>query len=467
MTSEFPQHDDSLDGTGDPMGETSAAQDPVAARADVLVEARSIAGLAAALECASVGLQVRVLLPHRAGLAPLGPVRDSVGGLRELAGELGDALPTLARVPEAHPLVRAKNGALRPVPAGSVFGIPSSPLAKDVSALIGPGGAFRAYLDRIRPVLTIGKERFLGPLVRSRLGSAVERTMVDPLIRERFGAGVDAVEVAVAVPGLNEALTRTGSLSGAVLDIAEDAVARETPLRPVGGWPDFVSALFARLEFFRAEVHDAEVLSATENPDVRYRWTVEDSAGGRHLARALVVEADPVRSASSGESGHALRAYAEFSMAPAALAADAEQALASGGVVIETVSGGDGEPWSLRLEAGSPLRVRAAGPARQAGAEAGSVPTAGDLAALLASSDLVAGSLTAAHLTGFRGWVELASEPTREAEQAREATLPGLRAERPERLVIGESVSGPGLSAALRDARAAAVPLRRRLAGIA
>jgi hypothetical protein len=39
---------------------------------------------------------------------------------------------------------------------------------------------WRAYLDRLRPPLTIGRERSLGALVRSRMGARLRDRLVAP-----------------------------------------------------------------------------------------------------------------------------------------------------------------------------------------------------------------------------------------------------------------------------------------------
>ncbi|MEB4615043.1 hypothetical protein, partial [Leucobacter sp. M11] len=436
-----------------------------------LVLATSIAGLAAAIEIASVGLQVRVLVPSPEGLSPAGVVRDGSGALAALVAELGDAPPALRDVPAGRTLLRAKSGALRPVPADSVFGIPSSPLAREVSALIGSGGAFRAYIDRLRPVLTIGKERFLGPLVRSRLGLAVAERLVGPLIRERYGVGPDEVEVAVAVPGLNEALTRVGSLSGGVLDVAADSVARETPVLPEGGWPVLITALRDRLDFFQAETVLADLAHAADNPDVRYRWSIRDSEGGEHLARALVTEADPAGVTGgpfAAPAARTTRTYAEFRMGAGVLAPEAAAALEAEprGELLETLRAGSGADWSLRIVGGAHPRARLSGPRDSLG----HVVTDAELRAVLAGSTLLASDPAAAAIVQdvpLRRWTEPAPELSRDDAQHRAAELAAAREARPERLAVGEAVSGPGLSSAVADARAAAVPLRRRLAGIA
>src|SRR5690606_30153615 len=99
-----------------------------------------------------------------------------------------------------------------------------------VRRIIGWGGAWRAYLDRLRPPLTIGQQRNLGALVRGRMGERVVDRLVAPLTAGRHGLTPDEVDVEIAAPGLNSALTRTGSLAGAVAQVrgSGDAPGYET-----------------------------------------------------------------------------------------------------------------------------------------------------------------------------------------------------------------------------------------------
>ena len=106
-----------------------------------------------------------------------------------------------------------------PTPKGGLLGIPSVPLATDVIEAIGWGAALRAYLDRLLPPLKIGQERNLGRLVERRMGRAVLENLVAPVTTGVYSASPDQLDVAVVAPGLNQALTRRGSLSGAVAEL--------------------------------------------------------------------------------------------------------------------------------------------------------------------------------------------------------------------------------------------------------
>src|SRR5690606_15064284 len=132
----------------------------------------------------------------------------------------------------------------------TVLGIPTVPLAAENLRLLGSGGATRAYMDRVTPLLTVGKTRSLGVLVNRRLGRKARERLVEPQVRERFGVAADDVDVAVAAPGLNEALSRAGSLSAAALAYLERFEASETMIEPADGWDALVRATLGRLESY-------------------------------------------------------------------------------------------------------------------------------------------------------------------------------------------------------------------------
>ncbi|GGH50206.1 protoporphyrinogen/coproporphyrinogen oxidase [Microbacterium album] len=235
----------------------------------VVVIGGGIAGLVAARECAKVGMRVTVL---EAGEEPGGAIRTGEiagirldlgaesfatrgGHVRRLVDELGlgDAVVTpgaggawVAGLPG-----RGEGGgsAAAPLPRGGILGIPANPFAEDVRRVIGWRGAWRAYLDRVRPPLTIGHEHSLGRLVRSRLGEAVLERLVAPVTTGVYSARPDDIDTDIAAPGLNAALTRAGSLTGAVVELA--AARRGAPGTAVegidGGMGRLVDALAADL----------------------------------------------------------------------------------------------------------------------------------------------------------------------------------------------------------------------------
>ncbi|WP_375401565.1 protoporphyrinogen/coproporphyrinogen oxidase [uncultured Amnibacterium sp.] len=125
-----------------------------------------------------------------------------------LAGDVVDPIPGGAWI--------ALKDRTVPLPAAGLLGIPSSPLADEVRLVLGARGSARAYLDRVLPVLHVGRYRHLGPLVRARMGTAVLERLVAPVVESVYGADPDEVEIDAILPTLNAAITATGALSAAV-----------------------------------------------------------------------------------------------------------------------------------------------------------------------------------------------------------------------------------------------------------
>ncbi len=260
----------------------SAARDLIehAHRTGVVVIGAGIAGLVAALECAKVGLAVTVLeavdtCGGTIATAELDGLAVDVGAdsfatdgaeLSALIDELGLRGDVESPLPGTCWIAGAAGTA--PLPADTILGIPANPWADDVRAVIGWAGAWRAYLDRLRPPLTIGHARSLGGLVRTRMGPRVADRLVAPLTQGTYGISPDRVDVDRAVPGLNSALTRTGSLAGAVAQLQAGSP-RATLAGGLGG---LVAALTARLGDLDAVVRTGIRVAALER--VGDRWHV-------------------------------------------------------------------------------------------------------------------------------------------------------------------------------------------------
>lgn len=234
-----------------------------AAHRHVVVVGGGIGGLVAARECAKVGMRVTLLeAQHELGGAIRRAELDGVtvdagaesyatrgGHVRELIDELGLSDRSVTPNPAGAWLVGAPGSDAAPLPKGGILGIPANPFADDVRRIIGWGGAWRAYVDRLRPPLTIGQERSLGTLVSKRMGTKVRDLLVAPVTAGVYSADPDDVDTEIAAPGLNEALTRTGSLSGGVGQLLADRAdrAKKAPGSAVeglvGGMSGLVDAL--------------------------------------------------------------------------------------------------------------------------------------------------------------------------------------------------------------------------------
>lgn len=220
---------------------------------DVLILGGNMPGVMTAIECAKLGLKVAMVFNELD--VPNTAVTDGSGGWSSLMTELELDAPVAITIPPA--FVRSAKGHICAVLPESLLGIPSSPLAAEVVECIGQSAATRAYLDRIKPVLTIGKERHLAALVSKRMGTPLLNTLVQPFVVQRFGADAAHVDVAIAAPGLNEAITRTGSLSTGVLATFAALNERERSFT-LPAPTELSQAIRKRLEFWSVQVVDAQ-----------------------------------------------------------------------------------------------------------------------------------------------------------------------------------------------------------------
>src|SRR6185437_4951377 len=166
----------------------------------VVVVGGGIAGLAAAYE-----------LRDRAEVILLEST-DQVGGkLRtsEIAGVPVDegAESMLARVPEAVGLAReigcdivhpATSSAsiwvgdhLRPLPTGTVLGVPTTPGPLLRSRILSPSGVLRAGADLVLPRTRLPDDPAVGEYVRARVGPQIVDRLVDPLLGGVYAGRAD------------------------------------------------------------------------------------------------------------------------------------------------------------------------------------------------------------------------------------------------------------------------------------
>ncbi|MGB4137939.1 MAG: FAD-dependent oxidoreductase, partial [Microbacterium sp.] len=243
-----------------------------AARQHVVVIGGGIGGLVAARECAKLGMPV-TLLEASAELG--GSIRrievDGLvldAGAESFATRGGHVRALLAELGLTERVVRPEGGGAwldgipgvgaAPLPTGGLLGIPENPFQDDVRRILGTGGVWRAYLDRLRPPLTIGHEKSLGKLVARRMGEKVRDRLVAPVTAGVYSAHPDDVDVEAAAPGLSAALTTAGSLSGAVAMLRGERAKAGAPGAAVegldGGMGMLVDALRTDLETLGVEI---------------------------------------------------------------------------------------------------------------------------------------------------------------------------------------------------------------------
>lgn len=257
----------------------------------VVVIGGGIAGLVAAWECVKVGMSVTLVeasdrLGGTVGSARLAGLDLETGvtcwstrggAVRRLVDEVLPEAVIVSPRDDREWIAGLAKGAAAPMPVDQVLGIPANPWDESVRRVIGWDGTWRAYLDRLRPPLTIGTQRSAGRLVRSRMGAKVRDRLVAPLTVDRFGIDPDDVDVEIAAPGLSTALTRTGWLGGAVADVRVGATGPAVEGLD-GGMPQLVAALARRLAERGATVYTAA--RATGLVRDGSRWTVVLAAVG-------------------------------------------------------------------------------------------------------------------------------------------------------------------------------------------
>jgi len=254
---------------------------------ETLVIGAGIAGLVVARELVLQGHRVRVLeAEERAGGQLL---RKTIAGIPLDAGaeafatrggtvrayleRLGIADRIVAPL-DAPAWLHARTGTTVPLPAVSLLGIPSAPLAEDVVAVVGRRAAWRGMTDALLPGPVGAKSATLGELVRRRMGDGILEQLVAPVVEGIHSQHPDELPVSVA-PGLVHHLLRENSLARAVMRLRTDAPAGSLVAGLDGGMGLLVDTLLAELDRYGvpveygvrvAEVHPDRVVLAVD-PD--------------------------------------------------------------------------------------------------------------------------------------------------------------------------------------------------------
>ena len=264
----------------------------------VIVVGGGIAGLVAARDLAAGGMTVTVL--EATGSLGGKVARHTVGGLAldagaesfatrrgtvaTLAAELGLGGMIVLPNPVGAWLQLATGGAL-PLPRTGLLGIPGTPLAADVIAVVGLRSALRAQMDELMPASLGSRERTLGALVRRRMGAGVLDKLVTPVVMGIHSRHPDELDVDVVAPGLRRALLGSGSLAHAVLRLRDAAPAGTAVSGLIGGIFELVDALAVDLRDRGANIRAGTAVAAVDARGVTL------ASGGRLDADRVVLAA--------------------------------------------------------------------------------------------------------------------------------------------------------------------------------
>ena len=187
------------------------------------------------------------------------------GSVAALATALGLGEDIVTPNPEGAWLQPVSGPAFR-LPENSLLGIPRSPLATDIVAIIGARAAWRAYIETVMPGMIGSKSKTLGELVRRRMGPVVLDRLVRPVVRGVHSIDPDDLDLDQAIPGMRKALVRNGSLALAVADLRETSARAGSAVAGIrGGVYRLVEKLSAEMERFGVDVRlnaRASVLSS-------------------------------------------------------------------------------------------------------------------------------------------------------------------------------------------------------------
>lgn len=253
---------------------------------DVVVVGGGVAGLVAARDLAKGGAHVvlveasgvlgGMVRRHTVAGLDLDMAADSFATRNDAVGRLAIELGLGNEITTPDPRgawLMTRDGRTFPIPATGLLGIPGSPMAADVLAVVGQKAALRAQMDSLLPSLVGSKATSLGELVRKRMGEQVLDDLVVPIVAGVHSTHPDHLDPDRVAPGLRAALLRDGSLARAVLALRARQTAGSAVQGLRGGIVRLVDELVADMETYRVDVrlhtratvveeHAVEVVSA-------------------------------------------------------------------------------------------------------------------------------------------------------------------------------------------------------------
>ncbi|WP_420369324.1 protoporphyrinogen/coproporphyrinogen oxidase [Curtobacterium sp. L1-20] len=282
---------------------------------DVVVVGGGVAGLVAARDLAKGGAHV-VLLEgsgvlggmvrrHTVAGLDLDMAADSFATRNDAVGRLAIELGLGNEVTTPDPRgawLMTRTGGVHPIPQTGLLGIPGSPMAADVIAVVGQQAALRAQMDSLLPSLVGSKASSLGELVRKRMGDRVLDDLVVPIVAGVHSTHPDHLDPDRVAPGLRAALLREGSLARAVLAQRARATAGSAVQGIRGGIVRLVDELVADMETYRVDVRLHTRATAIEQHAVE---VVTADGGTERLAAEHVLSStpDPTRTTAAARTG--------------------------------------------------------------------------------------------------------------------------------------------------------------------
>lgn len=195
-------------------------------------------------------------------------------------------------------------GRLRPIPTGTLLGLPTDVMAVARSGVLTPAGltrlALAPVLARYREPLGAEEDRAIGEVVRAGLGHEVHERLVDPLVGGINAGDTDELSIDAVAPQLAAAARRSGDLlAGARQALGAAPAPGPDGPAPVfyglpGGMAGLVEALAARLGDAGTDVRTGSPVRSLERAGRGWRIAM----GGGELEADAVVLATPAHAAA-------------------------------------------------------------------------------------------------------------------------------------------------------------------------
>jgi oxygen-dependent protoporphyrinogen oxidase len=184
---------------------------------------------------------------------------------------------------------------LRPLPAGTIMGIPTSAGAVLGARMLSPGGKIRALGEPILPGRLRGNDVSVATLIRRRFGREVLERMVDPLLAGTRAGDTEQMSLRAALPRVDRAARAHRSLMLG-LRKGQHPDSEDHPLfyAPRSGMQRLIQAL--RDSLGDSEVHTGR--PATKIRTARRVGYLVDVEDGGEIEAAGVVVAVPAPAAS-------------------------------------------------------------------------------------------------------------------------------------------------------------------------
>lgn len=185
-------------------------------------------------------------------------------------------------------------GRLRPLPGGTVLGVPGDLTSLARSEVLSARALARVPLDLVRPGGPVTEDVAVGELVRRRLGQEVVERLVDPLLGGVYAGRADLLSLQATLPQLAAALTRSRSL---VLAARASRAPAEGPV--FAGLPGGLGRLPAAVATASgAEIRTGTTVRALQRTPAGWRLTTGSTTAPGYLDVAAVVVAVPAAPAA-------------------------------------------------------------------------------------------------------------------------------------------------------------------------